>query len=84
MELATLTDFFEALTIFCFGLSWPISIRKSKPGIRAICLIMRPSISEQKRPIAIKLRASTTYVLNNLPIADFDFVMAAFLLEEQK
>ncbi|MBE6587810.1 MAG: hypothetical protein E7647_05285 [Ruminococcaceae bacterium] len=24
-----LTDFFEALTIFCFGLSWPISIRKS-------------------------------------------------------
>lgn len=29
MELATLTDFFEALTIFCFGLSWPISIRKS-------------------------------------------------------
>ncbi|MBO5254001.1 MAG: hypothetical protein J6C51_08665 [Clostridia bacterium] len=24
-----LTDLFEALTIFCFGLSWPISIRKS-------------------------------------------------------
>jgi hypothetical protein len=23
------TDLFEALTIFCFGLSWPISIRKS-------------------------------------------------------
>lgn len=22
-------DLFEALTIFCFGLSWPISIRKS-------------------------------------------------------
>ena len=29
MELTMLTDFFEALTIFCFGLSWPISIRKS-------------------------------------------------------
>ncbi len=27
MEL--LTEIFEALTIFCFGLSWPISIRKS-------------------------------------------------------
>ena len=27
MEL--ITDLFEALTIFCFGLSWPISIRKS-------------------------------------------------------
>lgn len=24
-----LIDLFEALTIFCFGLSWPISIRKS-------------------------------------------------------
>lgn len=27
MEL--LTEIFEALTIFCFGLSWPVSIRKS-------------------------------------------------------
>ena len=24
-----ITDILEALTIFCFGLSWPISIRKS-------------------------------------------------------
>lgn len=29
MTLPMLTDLFEALTIFCFGLSWPISIRKS-------------------------------------------------------
>ncbi len=29
MEIATVIDFLEALTIFCFGLSWPISIRKS-------------------------------------------------------
>ena len=29
MTLEVLTDLFEALTIFCFGLSWPISIRKS-------------------------------------------------------
>lgn len=29
MTLGMLTDLFEALTIFCFGLSWPISIRKS-------------------------------------------------------
>ncbi len=29
MNLHMLTDLFEALTIFCFGLSWPISIRKS-------------------------------------------------------
>lgn len=29
MELPMFTDLFEALTIFCFGLSWPISIRKS-------------------------------------------------------
>ncbi len=29
MNLYALTDLFEALTIFCFGLSWPISIRKS-------------------------------------------------------
>ena len=29
MDLYILTDLFEALTIFCFGLSWPISIRKS-------------------------------------------------------
>ena len=27
--MALITDVFEALTIFCFGLSWPISIRKS-------------------------------------------------------
>ncbi len=29
MDIAMFTDLFEALTIFCFGLSWPISIRKS-------------------------------------------------------
>ena len=29
MELHIMVDLFEALTIFCFGLSWPISIRKS-------------------------------------------------------
>lgn len=29
MDLYVLIDLFEALTIFCFGLSWPISIRKS-------------------------------------------------------
>lgn len=29
MNLTNLTDLFEALTILCFGLSWPISIRKS-------------------------------------------------------
>lgn len=29
MNLTQLTDLFEALTILCFGLSWPISIRKS-------------------------------------------------------
>ena len=29
MTTAFITDLLEALTIFCFGLSWPISIRKS-------------------------------------------------------
>ena len=29
MEPHVLIDLLEALTIFCFGLSWPISIRKS-------------------------------------------------------
>ena len=29
MEINMITDILEALTIFCFGLSWPISIRKS-------------------------------------------------------
>ena len=29
LDITMLTDLFEALTIFCFGLSWPISIRKS-------------------------------------------------------
>lgn len=29
MNITLITDLFEALTIFCFGLSWPISIRKS-------------------------------------------------------
>lgn len=28
-KISKITDLFEALTIFCFGLSWPISIRKS-------------------------------------------------------
>ncbi len=27
--MSLIIDLFEALTIFCFGLSWPISIRKS-------------------------------------------------------
>lgn len=29
MTVTQLVDLFEALTILCFGLSWPISIRKS-------------------------------------------------------
>lgn len=29
MTISALTDLLEALTIFCFGVSWPISIRKS-------------------------------------------------------
>jgi hypothetical protein len=29
MDVNLITDLLEALTIFCFGLSWPISIRKS-------------------------------------------------------
>ena len=29
MNTAMISDLLEALTIFCFGLSWPISIRKS-------------------------------------------------------
>ena len=50
-----------------------ISLRKSSPGIKAICLIIRPKISEQKRPIAIKLRASTIYVLKSLLTVDCCF-----------
>ena len=29
MNIELIVNLFEALTIFCFGLSWPISIRKS-------------------------------------------------------
>ncbi len=29
MNITLFTDLFEAITIFCFGLSWPISIYKS-------------------------------------------------------
>ena len=29
MELSLITELMEAFTILCFGLSWPISIRKS-------------------------------------------------------
>lgn len=29
MEISVFTDLLEAITIFCFGLSWPIAIRKS-------------------------------------------------------
>ena len=29
MNIALYTDLFEAITIFCFGLSWPIAIQKS-------------------------------------------------------
>ncbi len=29
VDLHMITEVFEALTIFCFGLSWPISIAKS-------------------------------------------------------
>ena len=29
MTSETLTNLLEAITIFCFGLSWPLSIRKS-------------------------------------------------------
>lgn len=29
MDISFITELFEAFTILCFGLSWPISIRKS-------------------------------------------------------
>lgn len=29
MEISFITELMEAFTIFCFGLSWPVSIRKS-------------------------------------------------------
>ncbi len=29
MEISLVTELMEAITILCFGLSWPISIRKS-------------------------------------------------------
>ena len=29
MNIAAITDVMEAITILCFGISWPISIRKS-------------------------------------------------------
>ncbi len=29
MEISLIAELMEAVTIFCFGLSWPISIRKS-------------------------------------------------------
>lgn len=29
MDIVAFADLFEAITIFCFGLSWPIAIRKS-------------------------------------------------------
>jgi len=29
MEISFITELFEAFTILCFGLSWPISIRRS-------------------------------------------------------
>ena len=29
IDLHLITELFEALTILCFGLSWPVSIRKS-------------------------------------------------------
>ena len=29
MEISLITELMEAVTILCFGLSWPISIRKS-------------------------------------------------------
>ena len=29
MDIAVCADLFEVITIFCFGLSWPISIQKS-------------------------------------------------------
>ncbi len=29
MNIATATELFEVVTIFCFGLSWPVSIHKS-------------------------------------------------------
>jgi hypothetical protein len=42
-----------------------MNIRKSRPGIFAICPRISPRIREQKRPIAIWLRASTTYFRKN-------------------
>ena len=58
------------------GADWSkaaISLRKSSPGIKAICLMIRPRISEQKSPMAIKLSASTIYVLKSPPIVDCCF-----------
>jgi hypothetical protein len=40
-----------------------MNVRKSIPGILAICPVIRPRIREQNSPRAMWLRASTIYFL---------------------
>mgnify|MGYP003527477560 CR=1 FL=1 len=64
--MENIIDLLEALTIFCFGLSWPISIRKSwvsrtakgKSVLFEIILLVEPGQTEPK-PVVLPLHHRT-------------------------
>ena len=70
MDLYLIVDLFEALTIFCFGLSWPISIRKSyisrtakgKSLFFEVFLLIGYAFGIARKIIQVSLMGSTGFI----------------------
>ena len=70
MDLHIFTDLFEALTIFCFGLSWPISIHKSLVSKTAqgkslffeLFLLLGSALGITRKIVQVTLLGSTGFI----------------------
>jgi len=70
MDMPVLVDLLEALTIFCFGLSWPVSIRKSyvsrtakgKSLLFEVLLLLGYAVGIVRKIIQVVAMSSTGFI----------------------
>ena len=70
MDMPVVVDLLEALTIFCFGLSWPVSIRKSyvsrtakgKSLLFEVLLLLGYAVGIVRKIIQVVAMSSTGFI----------------------
>ena len=70
MDMPVVVDLLEALTIFCFGLSWPVSIRKSyvsrtakgKSLLFEVLLLLGYAVGIVRKIIQVGAMSSTGFI----------------------